>query len=183
MPSIEERVRALLGSLRAGHVCTDVDDDAGNDPTVISASIELAGSNEIWRVLDRVPCDESAVKSAAEVVRREASEARARHLRALVEAAREKRSMDAMAAALATEAALVPTKSSEVFAAPNACGLWWVFMRGAEARLCHVRRDSDNRMRAYAVGWSWIGEYIWTEDEGEITGFVWVKCIAPTREP
>lgn len=109
--SIEERVRALLESLRAGRVCVDVDDVAGNNPTTISASVEMY-DDETWRVLEQVPCDEAAVKSVADVVRCEMADARSRYARERASAARAKRDVETMEAALAREATLASTSET-----------------------------------------------------------------------
>lgn len=96
--AIEERVRALLVSLRAGHACVEVDDVAGNDPTVISASVEMPDFT-VWRVLDRAPHSEAAVQIVAAVVRKEALAAAERYRAALMVAAREKDDAERMATA------------------------------------------------------------------------------------
>lgn len=183
--TIEERVRALLESLRAGHACVEVDDVAGNDPAVISASVEMPDFT-VWRVLDRAPHNEAAVQIVADVVRKEALAAAERYRTALMVAAREKDDAERMTAACdkvagsAAEDGAAASHKDGRRTMPDAPGLWWVFMRGAEARLCHVRRGIDNRMRAYPLGWDWpLGGYVWLEN-GVDDGFEWVKCVAPS---
>lgn len=109
--SIKERVRALLESLRAGRVCVEVDDVAGNEPTTISASVEMY-DGETWSVLEQVPCDEAAVKLVADVVRRELVEARSRFARERAIAARSKRDVETMEAALSREELLASTNET-----------------------------------------------------------------------
>lgn len=183
--TIEERVRALLESLRAGHACVEVDDVAGNDPAVISASVEMPDFT-VWRVLDRAPHNEAAVQIVANVVRKEALAAAERYRAALMVAAREKDDAERMTTACDKVAGSAAEDGAEAArkdgrrTMPDAPGLWWLFARGDQARLCHVRHGVGNKMRAYALGWTWLGEYVWSEDEGEIDGFVWVRCVPPS---
>jgi len=105
--SIEERVRALLESLQAGRVCVEVDDVAGDEPTTISASVEMLDGST-WVVLDRVPRGEDAAKSVAKIVQGEMRDARVRSRQDLIAATRNAKLADRMESALAREGLLRP---------------------------------------------------------------------------